>query len=343
MLLNPKAVKRLKRVTESMGYWHNTYETHAQRNELARMFIEEAGRLLDQKAEQTIKHHVELYCKGEITYERYCELIDQISRDEEARGATQGGAYARNHVFAFAQKAFEQEKNRMHALALAEAKKNYEMERQKADQVVKAAIQQGLAEIATTTQQYAQQYEEEEGKRVQALQDIVEQKIAELNSITQTHEEHLQHLVGETKTEVDVAISTRWQEETHRREQEIYEQETRRPAREAARAALDRVALQEQQWRVHKRLRNGLIGLGGLLLFAAIILVLLLSLPRWVSALLLAIVALTFLTAWIWKSPLAEETLLHNRKEVGLFQTQSGDYASLSEEDRCRRLVQRII
>ena len=46
MLLNPKAVKRLKRVTESMGYWYNPNETHAQRNELARMFIEEAGRLL---------------------------------------------------------------------------------------------------------------------------------------------------------------------------------------------------------------------------------------------------------------------------------------------------------
>lgn len=176
------------------------------------MFIEEAGRLLDQKAEQIIKHTVELYCRGEITYERYCELIDQVSRDEEARGATLGGAYARNHVFDFAQKAFEQEKDRIHALTLAEAQKNYEVERQKADQVVKAAIQRGLAEIATAAQQYVQQYEEEESKRVQALQDMVAQKIAELNSITQAHEEHLQHLVGETNTKVDVAISTRWQE-----------------------------------------------------------------------------------------------------------------------------------
>jgi len=343
MLLNLKAVKRLKRVTESMGYWYNTDETHAQRNELARMFIEEAGRLLDQKAEQTIKHNVELYCKGEISYERYSELLDQVSREEEARGATQGGAYARNHVFDFAQKAFEQEKDRIHALALAEVKKNSEVERQKADQVVKAAIQQGLAEIATTAQQYTQQHEEEKGKHVQALQDMVEQKIAELSSVTQTHEKHLQRLVGETKTEVDVAISTRWQEETHKREQEIYEQEARRPTREAARAALNRVAMQEQKGQVHKRLRSGLIGLGGLLLCALIILLLLLSLPQWVSVLLIVIVASIFLTAWIWKSPLPEQTLLHNRKEVELFQTQSGDYASLSEEERCTLLVQRII
>lgn len=339
MLLNPKAVKRLKRVTESVGYWYNTYETHAQRNELARMFIEETGRLLDQQAEQTIKHSVELYCKREISYERYCELLDQVSREEEVRGATQGGAYARNHVFDFAQRAFEQEKDRMHTLALAEVKKNVEVERQKADQVVKAAIQQGLAEIATTTQQY----EEEEGKRVQALQDIVAQKIVELSSITQTHEGHLQHLVGETKAEVDIAISNRWQEETHRREQEIYEQEVRRPAREAARTAIDRVTIQEQQGQVHKRLRNGLIGLSVLLLVPLIILFLLPSAPRWVGVLLLLIVVSIFFMAFIWKSPLPEQTLQHNRKQVELFQTQSGDYASLSEEERCTLLVQRII
>ena len=343
MLLNPKAVQRLKRVTESVGYWYNTYETHAQRNELARMFIEETGRLLDQQAEQTIKHSVELYCKREISYERYCELLDQVSREEEVRGAAQGGAYARNHVFDFAQRAFEREKDRMHALALAEVKKNVEVERQKADQVVKAAIHQGLAEIATTTQQYTQQHEEEEGKRVQALQDIVAQKITELSSITQTHEGHLQHLVGETKAEVDLAISTRWLEETHRREQEIYEQEVRRPAREAARTAIDRVTIQEQQRQVHRRLRNGLIGLSGLLLVPLIILFLLPSVPRWVGALLLLIVAAICFMALIWKSPHPEQTLQHNRKEVERFQTQSGEYASLAEEERCSLLVQRMI
>jgi len=343
MLLNPKAVKRLKQVTKSMGFWYNSYETHAQRNELARMFIEEAGRLLDQKAEQTIKHSVELYCKGEISYERYCECIDQVSREEEARGATQGGAYARNHVFDFAQKAFEQEKDRMHALALAEVRKNYEVERQKADQVVQAAIQQGLTEIATTTQQYTQQYEEEKGKRVQALQDIAEQKITELRSITQTHEGHLQHLVGETKAEVDLAIATRWQEETHRREQEIYEQEVRRPAREAARTAIDHVTRQERQGQAHRRLKNGLIGLSVLLLVPLSILLLLPSVPRWVGVLLLLVVVAIFFLTLIWKSPHPEQTLQHNRKEVELFQTQSGDYASLGEEGRCTLLVQRII
>lgn len=87
MLLNQKAVEKLKSVTEVTGYYWYPYRTHAQRNELSRIFIEEAGRLLDQQAESTIKHGVELYCKGNISYEQYSELIEQVSRDEEARGA----------------------------------------------------------------------------------------------------------------------------------------------------------------------------------------------------------------------------------------------------------------
>src|SRR6266851_7172961 len=98
MLLNPTAVRRLKDVT-AYNYWPNT--THEQRNELARMFNEEAAKLLDQKAESTIKHVVELYSRGEIPYERYMELIEEVSKEEEVQGASYGGEYARNRAFDF--------------------------------------------------------------------------------------------------------------------------------------------------------------------------------------------------------------------------------------------------
>ncbi|BCL81568.1 hypothetical protein ccbrp13_40330 [Ktedonobacteria bacterium brp13] len=109
MLLNPIAVEKLKDVTRR---YHWTMITHSQRNELARMFIEEAGRLQDQKAESSIKHVVEVYSKGEITHERYIELIEQMSKEEETRGASYGGAYARNRVFDFAQKALDRAKHK---------------------------------------------------------------------------------------------------------------------------------------------------------------------------------------------------------------------------------------
>lgn len=342
MLLNPKAVQRLKLVTRARGYYYDTYQTHSQRNEWTYMFLEEARKLLDQQAEQTIKHTVELYCAGEISYERYSELIEQISKEEEERGALQGGAYARNHVFDFAQKAVDREKERRHALALTEAQKKLEIERQKADQTLKTTIDQGLAEIAAINRQYTQQYDEETGKRVQVWQEVVAQKVTELRSLAQKQEEQLHQLVAQTRTEMGEAIDRRWEEETRKMEQQMYEKETLRPAREAARAAIDRVTLQEQRVQRYHRLRGGLIGLWVVLLLALVV-TLFSSVPLWISILVIVLIALIFLTIVIWKSPILEQALLYNRKEVERFQTQSDDYTALREEDRCTLLVQRMM
>jgi hypothetical protein len=128
MMLNPDAVAKLKAVT---GNYSWPYITHAQRNELARVFIQEAGRLLNQEAESRVKHAVECHSKGELSYEEYMELIEQISCEEEARGATYGGTYARNRVFDFAQKVLDREKKRIYDLSLADARKQFEQEKQK--------------------------------------------------------------------------------------------------------------------------------------------------------------------------------------------------------------------
>lgn len=119
MLLNPMAARRLKDVT---AYTYYPLSTHARRNELARMFNEEAQKLLDQKAESTIKHLVERYSNGEITHEQYLELVEQVSKEEEARGAAYGGEYARNRAFEYAQKVLDRAKEQAYAISLAEAK-----------------------------------------------------------------------------------------------------------------------------------------------------------------------------------------------------------------------------
>ena len=342
MLLNSQAVEKLKSVTE-INWYPYYYRTHAQRNEQARMFVEEAGRLLDQQAESTIKHVVELYYKGDIPYERYSELIEQVSKEEEARGAALGAAYARNHVFDFAQRTLDREKEQIEALTLADAKKNHELERQKADQAIKEAVRQGLAEIITAKQQF----EEQKNQNTQTLQETVEQRLADLNALMGKQEEYLlrQHkqLVEQTKAQVDQVVSSRLQEEIDKREQAIYERENLRPAREAARAATERVAFQEKQFQTYKLLRKGLIALDALTFLALIIVFLFLSFPHWASAILLIIFASISLTLWIWKSPVSEQALMNKKKEVALFQTNSDDYTlPLGEEERCALLVQRV-
>jgi hypothetical protein len=217
------------------------------------------------------------------------------------------------------------------------------VERQKADQAVKEAVQHGLAEITTATQRY----EEQQHKSIQALQEMAEQRQTDLKALISKQEENQlrqhEHLVEQAKTEIDQVVSSRLQEDIHRREQEIYEQEELRPFREAARTATERVALQEKQVQAHKRLKNGLIGLDVLAFLALIVMLLFLSLPQWIIAVLLVIIAAIIITVWIWKSPVPEDTLMRNRKEVTLFQTKSGDYASpLGEEEQCALLVQHV-
>ena len=154
MLLNPRAFARLKSVTRITS-WPAT--THAQRNEAARLFLDEVGRLLDQKSESIIKYAVERYSKEEISHEQYLELVDQVSREEEARGAAYGAEYARNRAFDFAQKALEKEQERTYTLALVEAKKQHELARQNAEQSIKDAVQQSFTDLKAIVEQYEEQ------------------------------------------------------------------------------------------------------------------------------------------------------------------------------------------
>ncbi|MBO0781656.1 MAG: hypothetical protein J2P37_22775, partial [Ktedonobacteraceae bacterium] len=221
MLLSPQAVRRLKDVT-AYNNWPNT--THEQRNELARMFNEEAGRLLDQKAESTVKHVVELHSSGDITFERYIELIEEISREEETRGAAHGGEYARNRVFEFAQKALDRAKDRAHALQLSDAKRQYELEKRKTEQGLREVVQQGMVDVKTAVQQHDA--------------DLKATAHEQKAGLVQDQE----RLVAHTKTEIEQVILARLQEERARREREIHEEEAARPAREAARTAIARIA-----------------------------------------------------------------------------------------------------
>jgi hypothetical protein len=340
MLLNPRAVEKLKSVTWYPYY----YRTHAQRNEQERRFLEETERLLDQQAESTIKHLVECYCQRDISYEEYSERVEQISKEEEVRGAALGAASARNHVFDFAQRVLDREKEQIATLTLAEAQKNYEVERQKADQVIKDAVQQGLAEIATATQQL----DEQKNTNTQMLQALGDQKVADLNVLTSKQEEHLLHqheqLMEQTKTQIDQVVFSRLQEEIDKLGQEIHERENLRPARDAARTAIAHVTLQERQLKTYKLFRNGLRVLSALVFSALLLTLIFLSLPQWGIVVLLVIIAAIFIATLIWKSPVSETTVLGNKKEVAFFQTKSGDYGSpLNEEERCTLLVQRVI
>ena len=323
MLLNPLAVKKLKEVT-AYNYW--PYTTHEQRNELARMFNEEAGRLLDQKAESLVKHTVEIYSKGEIPYERYIERIEQVSKEEAMRGAAYGEEYARNRVFDFAQKALDRAKDQVHALSLTDAKKQYEMEKQKSEQSIKEVAQHSIATLETLTQQ----------------------RDAEFKTITQKQKEELLHdqesIIERTKTEIEQSISRHLQDERDRQEREIHEQEDIRPAREATRTATERVAVLEKKVRTHKRLKIGLVGLG-VVVFLALVIILLFfpPLPQWIIALLLAVIASIFATSSFWKSTISEDNITAYKRQIALYQTKSDEYAALSEEERCALLVQRIV
>ncbi len=322
MLLNPMAVRRLKDVT-AYSYWPDT--THAQRNEFARMFNEEAARLLDQKAESTIKHTVELYSRGDIPYEHYMELIEEVSREEEVRGANYGGEYARNRVFDFAQKALDRAKDQAYALSLADAKKQYELERQKTEQSLKEVVQQYLTDVQTITQQHD----------------------AELKIITQEQKDEIvqnqSEIIERTKAAIEQIISIQLQEERKKREQEIREEEALRPAREATQTAMGRVATLEKKLRSHQRLKRGLFALGWVLLVVFAVIQLFLPLPQWSTVVAIAVIAPMLVIVTLWRSPISVEKVAAHQREIALYQTGSGEYASLSEEERRTLLVQRIL
>src|SRR5690349_12088272 len=91
MLLNPRAVQQLRLVTANYDW---PYTTHKQRNDLARMFIYEAGRLIDQKQEIELQRLAEQLQNSAITYEEFQSEVAKISEDEGERGSQQGREYA---------------------------------------------------------------------------------------------------------------------------------------------------------------------------------------------------------------------------------------------------------
>ncbi len=322
MLINPRAIEKLRYVT-TINYYPNT--THAQRNEFIRLFIAEAGRLLDQQAESAIKHVVELYVRGDIPYERYMEQIEEIGQQEATRGAAYGAEYARNRAFDFAQKVLDLTREQAYALALVEAQKQYEIERQKSEQQLTEAMQRALGALEITLQQYD----------------------ADLKATAQEQKEGIiqdqEALVRSTKEEIEHILSSRLQDEKEQREQEIREQEELRPTREAARTAIEHVAKLEKRSQFQKRIKYGLMGLGAFVFLALLVLLLFVPLPQWAIVLLLIVAASIFFTPFFWKSSISDEKLVEHKRQIALYQTGSGDYAPLSDAERVGLLIQRTI
>jgi hypothetical protein len=321
MLINPNAVEKLNDV---IRYYFQGEITHYRRNELAQMFSEESKKLLDQKAESEIKHIVERYAREEITHERYTELIEQVSKEEEVRGAAMGGEYARNRTFDFAQKALDKLHLQAHELSLADAKKQYEIERRKSEQSINIAVQQHVANIKTIAQQHGAEIMETAQKQKETL-------VLNQDAITQ-----------QTKTDIDHIISVELQTEKNRLEREIYEQEYVRPAREASRAAVKLVEDREKELRAHKRLKNIFVLVGVVVALALAGMLVFSQLPQWAVIIPLAVVVSIFVSLHFWKGAIVEGKIVKDKQEVASFKTKSGDYAGISEEDRCALLTQRI-
>jgi hypothetical protein len=288
------------------------------------MFLEEAEKLLDQKAESAVKHLVEQYHRGEISYERYSESVEDISQEEGKRGAAYGQEYARNKVFDLAQKELEKIKKREHDLSLADAKKEYEAEKRKTEQQIKEVIQQSLVAIEAAKQQHE----------------------ASLGEVAKTQTEILhqdqQAIIETTKTEIEQILLKRFQEEREKITQEIQEQEVLRPSREAVKRAMIQVETRERKAKAQKAVKGTAMGVGWLLLIVILFALAFPFLPNW--TLILAIVVFIGLRMlhFFWKDIVPEGKLAEDKRQISLFQTQSEDYAGLGEEERSALLVQRI-
>ena len=257
-----------------------------------------------------------------MTYEQYIEAIEQVSREEEARGATTGGEYARNRTFNFAQKSLEAAQSQTHELSLMDAKKQYEIERRKSEQSMNAVVLQHIANIET----------------------IAQQRDTEIRGTAQKQKEELilnqDAIVEQTKTDIDHIISKELQIEKSRMEREIYELEDVRPAREAARAAIKLVEDREKELRTHKRLKSGLALLGVAVFIALIVILTFFPSLKAIAVILLLVFGLIIITVALRKSGITEGKIAKDKLEIASFKTKSGDYAPLSEEDQCALLTQ---
>ncbi len=320
MLINPEAVEKLRDVTR-IGWYPEI--RHSQRNEAIRSFLAEAGHLLDRQAESTAKHAVERYCAGELSYEAYQAILEQVSAEEAKRGAALGETSAHNRVFEVAQRFLDQAQEHARQLQLIEARKQLEQEQQKTEHLLRELMQQYTEEL----QRYAQQSKED-------LISMHEQTKESLLSMHQT-------LLEQTRQQVDRVILQYLQEERERQQREIREQEEQRPAREAVRAAIERVRLQEKRHIHHQWRLRGMIGLG-LGGFLVSLVLLFFAAPLWIEVSTSLIAVALLVSAALWSNPVPEERLAAARREIALYQARSGEYAPLSEEERRALLLQRI-
>jgi hypothetical protein len=324
MLLSPLAVKRLKEATTFYYYDWYPYATHSRRNELSRMFLEEAEKLLDQKAESAVKHLVEQYHRGEISYERYSESVEDISQEEGKRGAAYGQEYARNQVFDLAQKELEKIKKREHDLSLTDAKKQYEAEKRKTEQQIKEVVQQSLVAIEAAKQQHEA-----------SLGEVAKTQ-------TQTLQQDQHAIVETTKTEIEQILLKRLQEEREQITKQITEQEDLRPAREAAQRAMALVEARERKAIIQKAIKNTAMGVGWILLAFILIALFFQFLANWALALGIVVFIGLRIIALFWKDVVPEGKLAEDKRQISLFQTQSEDYAGREEKERSALLLQRI-
>jgi hypothetical protein len=326
MLLNLEAVRKLKDVVQD--YYNEDYyyprTTHRQRNRMSHMFLEEAGKLLDQKAESTLKHAVEQYMEGEISYEQYSDVVEYISKEEGERGAAYGRESARNQAFKKAQKLLDEAKKRNDELKLTKEKKEYEAKRIEMVERLREAEKTSLAAIEVA--------KNKAGEQIVAL--VAQQK----DILLADHE-----AVGQrTEQKIEELLVTKIAQAQEQAAQEIREQELLKPGRDAAQAAIRRAMDFEQRVQREKRWKYVLLVLTGLLSVGIIMGKVFFSWPDWSILFVLVGAILFFCIFALIDTKKWDERVKQNKREIGLYQTRGGEYAGLSDETRQAQLIERL-
>jgi cellobiose-specific phosphotransferase system component IIA len=327
MLLSLEAVRKLKDVVQD--YYNEEYyyprTTHRQRNRMSHMFLEEADKLLDQKAESTLKHAVERYMDGEISYEQYIEIVECTSQEEGERGAAYGRESARNKTFEKAQKFLDEAKKHDDELKLTKEKKEYEAKRVEMVMHIRQAEKASLAAIESA--------KTEAGEQVRALVD--QQK----DVLLAGHEAIEQR----TEQKVEALLTTKIAQAQEQAIQEVREQELLKPGRDAVQAAIRRAMVFERRAQRDKWWKYVLLVLTGLFSVGIVIGKLFFFWPDWTILFVLVGGVLFFCIFSLVDTKKRDEQVKQNKQKIGLYQTRGGEFAGLSEEERQARLIEQII
>jgi hypothetical protein len=291
---------------------------------MSHMFLEEADKLLDQKAESTLKHAVERYMNGEISYEQYIEIVECASQEEGERGAAYGRESARNKTFEKAQKLLDEAKKRNDELKLTKEKKEYEAKRIEMVVHIREAEKSSLDAIESART--------EAGEQVRAL--VEQQK----DALLADHEA----IEQQTEQKVEALLTTKIAQAQEQAIQEVREQELLKPGRDAVQAAIRRAEDFEQRVQREKGWKYFLLVLTGLLSVGIIMGKLFFFWPDWSILFVLVGGILFFCIFALMDTKKWDERVKQNKREIGLYQTRGGEYAGLSDEKRQARLIERI-